>query len=120
MLQGVAERLSRQLRKSDTAARIGGDEFMIVLPEMTEMRDAEIVASKIMDVFKETFLYDDKHLSVTASAGIAVFPDHAEGGDILIGYADSAMYLAKARGRNNYQFYQPNMQPTSHTAQNQR
>ena len=120
VLQGVAERLSRQLRKSDTAARIGGDEFMIVLPEMTEMRDAEIVASKIMDVFKETFLYDDKHLSVTASAGIAVFPDHAEGGDILIGYADSAMYLAKARGRNNYQFYQPNMQPTSHTAQNQR
>ncbi len=105
VLQEVGERLTRYLRKSDTAARIGGDEFTLVLPEMSELKDAEAIARKIMEVFQEPLFCSGQQIPVSVSIGIAIYPDDADNADDLTRYADRAMYAAKAKGRNNFQCY---------------
>jgi diguanylate cyclase (GGDEF)-like protein/PAS domain S-box-containing protein len=105
LLQSVAERLKSCVRESDTICRQGGDEFMILLPEAGSVADVEHVAQKIISAMEQPHQIEGRELVVTFSVGIGIFPDDARDSEALIKCADDAMYRAKQRGRNNYQFF---------------
>jgi len=105
LLIATAERLSAVLRKGDTVARIGGDEFMLILPDLKGAEDAIQVAQKIVDSFRKPFLIDTHKLVVTTSIGIAVYPTNGTDEGILRKNADIAMYQAKEAGRDRYQLF---------------
>jgi diguanylate cyclase (GGDEF)-like protein/PAS domain S-box-containing protein len=109
VLKEVAERLVRQLRVVDTICRIGGDEFVVVLPEIKRASDAANVAAKILEAVALPFQVDDRDLNFTSSIGISVFPDDGRDAESLIRNADAAMYHAKETGRANYQFFTEQM-----------
>jgi len=104
-LKATAERLHVTLRKGDTIARFGGDEFVLILPDLETIEDAIQVVQKIVDSFCKPFLMDTHQLVVTTSIGIAVYPDDGTDDDILLRNADIAMYQAKQAGRARYQLY---------------
>jgi EAL domain-containing protein (putative c-di-GMP-specific phosphodiesterase class I) len=97
------------VRADDTVGRLSGDEFAVVLSRLTGSEDATTVAEKIVHVLNTPFQLEGVELFVTASIGITVFPSDSTEQDTLIRNADVAMYRAKDRGRNNYQFYTPEM-----------
>lgn len=105
LLEKVAERLKSQLREEDTVARLGGDEFVIVVEQVTDDRDAERIASKILEALRMPFQLKQHELVISASVGISLSP--MDGNDVatLIKHADLAMYRAKEKGRDNYQFF---------------
>jgi len=103
LLQGVAKRFSKLLRKTDTICRLGGDEFIILLPRLAQSRENTVdVALKILNSFNEPFLIKDNKIYVNTSIGIAFYPDDGEKEEDLIKSADKAMYEAKKEGPNNY------------------
>lgn len=114
LLQSVARRLSSCVREVDTAARIGGDEFLIILVNMRDTGDAERVAVKILATLATPHVIEEHELFVTTSIGISVYPSDEEDLDDLIKKADIAMYAAKSVGSNTYQFYDPAMDENAH------
>jgi diguanylate cyclase (GGDEF)-like protein/PAS domain S-box-containing protein len=109
LLQQVGNRIALCIRESDTVARMGGDEFAVVLVDVREESDAAIVAEKIIDALRLPFVVGDHEVFVGASIGITLYrPGHGDR-DVLLEKADVAMYHAKERGRNNYQFYSSEM-----------
>ena len=104
-LRVTGKRLKGLLRKSDTLARMGGDEFLFLVTEIAQSENATEVARKILESFQEPFLVEDHELRTTASIGVTIFPDDGADADTLLKNADIAMYSAKQRGRNNYQHY---------------
>ncbi|MGB9301718.1 MAG: diguanylate cyclase, partial [Anaerolineae bacterium] len=116
LLQAVGERLTALLRESDTICRMGGDEFLILLTGITAADAVTKVAHRVLESIRRPFVIDGHELKITTSLGIASYPDDAEDIDTLIKQTDFAMYLAKERGRDNYQRYNPlerEAQPTS-------
>lgn len=109
VLQEVAERLTGSIRKSDLAARQGGDEFIVVLPNCNREKGAVRVAQKIMEVLEPPVQRSGREFYITASIGVAIYPDDGEDPKALMSNADIALYRAKEQGRNNYQFYNPEM-----------
>ncbi len=109
LLKEVADRLVRQLREVDTICRIGGDEFVVVLPEVTRSSDAANVAQKIIETVSQPMTLEDRELLITPSIGISVFPDDGRDAETLIRNADAAMYHAKETGRAAYQFFTEQM-----------
>jgi diguanylate cyclase (GGDEF)-like protein/PAS domain S-box-containing protein len=109
LLKAVSERLKRTLRKGDTVARMGGDEFMIILPEIVHEYVASMVAEKIIEVFQWPFRLEGKELSVTTSVGVSIFPKDGNDTDTLVKHADIAMYCSKGLGRNKYTCYSSEM-----------
>jgi diguanylate cyclase (GGDEF)-like protein len=105
LLRVTSKRLKTLLRKSDTLARMGGDEFLFLVPEIDRTDSATEVARKILESFREPFLVEEHELRTTASIGLTIFPDDGENADTLLKNADIAMYSAKQKGRNNYQRY---------------
>ena len=105
MLVETARRLKEQVRESDTVARLGGDEFLVLLPEVGSPQNAAGVAQKILETLREPFLLADHELFISASIGISLFPSDSEDADTLVMNADTAMYHAKAQGKNNYKFF---------------
>jgi diguanylate cyclase (GGDEF)-like protein/PAS domain S-box-containing protein len=105
LLQKVAKRLLQCVRDVDTVARIGGDEFTVILPQIYGPKEIVIVAQRIMEIFKEAFNVQGHELFSTASIGISMYP--ADGRDVgeLLKHADLAMYHAKELGKNNYAFF---------------
>ncbi|MDP2854260.1 MAG: sensor domain-containing diguanylate cyclase, partial [Smithellaceae bacterium] len=103
LLQATAERLSAALRKGDTVARFGGDEFLLILPDLEVIEDAIQVAQKIVDSFRKPFLIDTQQLIVTTSIGIAVYLHDGIDEGTLLKNADIAMYQAKQAGGDRYQ-----------------
>ena len=95
VLRQVAERLSKRLRESDTVARMGGDEFMVVLENIPGRADGQRVAQTLLDTLRQPVAFQDLQLSITASIGIALFPDDGDSADELERNADLAMYEAK-------------------------
>lgn len=104
LLKAVAERLTELLRKTDTVARLGGDEFILILTELNQIEDAFVIAQNIIELFQKAFQINGHTISITTSIGIAIYPDDGDP-DNLVRNADSAMYLAKQKGRNNFQWY---------------
>jgi diguanylate cyclase (GGDEF)-like protein/PAS domain S-box-containing protein len=104
-LKAMAERLSAELREGDTVARFGGDEFMLILPDLKVTEDAIQVAQKIVDSFCKPFLVDTHQLVITTSIGIAVYPNDGTDEGMLLKNADIAMYQAKQAGRSRYELY---------------
>ena len=105
MLIEIANRVERVLKKDDLLARIGGDEFVVVLSAVKDRVYAAKMAEKILSVVREPIAVQDYHLYTTASLGIALYPDDGEDRNEIIKHADSAMYHAKDKGKDNYQFY---------------
>jgi diguanylate cyclase (GGDEF)-like protein len=100
LLREVAERLTRCVRADDTVARMGGDEFVIVLADLDQVGDAKAVMHKLLATVAEPMAIGDRRLVVTASIGLGVYPEHGETGDALMRAADGAMYEAKTAGQN--------------------
>jgi diguanylate cyclase (GGDEF)-like protein len=113
LLQEVAKRLVGQLRVVDTVCRTGGDEFVVVLPEIKRSADAANVAQKIIENLSQPIVVEERELTVTPSIGISVFPDDGRDAETLVRNADAAMYHAKEMGRANYQFFTEQMNLTA-------
>jgi diguanylate cyclase (GGDEF)-like protein/PAS domain S-box-containing protein len=108
LLLAVAHRLQACVRESDTVARMGGDEFVVLLPSIDAAENALWVAEKIHAALREPFTFSDGGtVSISSSAGIALYPDHALDEATLTSHADAAMYQAKAAGRDRFVLFQP-------------
>ena len=105
LLRQVAGRLLGVIRSGDTVARMGGDEFTLLLPRLSQLGDAGVVASKTLEAFRTPFVVGSHQLFMTPSVGISVFPSDGLGYESLLKHADIAMYRAKARGGNTYEMY---------------
>lgn len=114
LLIEVGRRLQRQTRCSDTLARMGGDEFCFVATNPSKVLNSTYIAQKFIDSMLTPFWIGKNELHVTTSIGIAVFPDDGSDAETLIKNAESAMYSAKAAGRNRYNFYSPEMNQKAH------
>lgn len=109
LLKAVANRLQSCLRRGDTLARFGGDEFTLLLPEVRTKDDVVVIASKILDRLNAPFVIDGHELFVGASIGISIYPEAGDTEESLIQNADIAMYQVKGRGKNGYQFFSEEM-----------
>ena len=114
LLQAVAKRLQKCVRATDTVARIGGDEFIIVLNDLVDSDLVGKVAQKIMTTIAESFLIREQELHTTTSIGISLFPADGVANEELISNADVAMYRAKENGKNTYQFFTSSMNTSSY------
>ncbi len=113
LLKEVAQRIQDCLRDSDTAARVGGDEFVILLPTIETKAAANKVGEKILDALNLPFELAGHTLNIGSSIGVAIYPEHGKEEKLLVKSADIAMYHAKKNGRNNVQVYQAGMQGVS-------
>lgn len=109
LLKEVADRLSNTIRDQDTVARIGGDEFIVILTEVEGESGVIKTADRMLAAVSKPFLINEIKLDVGISMGITMYPDHAIDAEILIKNADTAMYKAKEQGKNNYQFFTSGM-----------
>ncbi|GAB2180242.1 EAL domain-containing protein [Denitratisoma sp. agr-D3] len=109
LLKNIADRLRGAVRSVDTVSRLGGDEFVVVLNEIGSLDDTVMVAEKIIAALAPVTYIDNHALQITPSIGISVFPDDGTEAMQLMRNADTAMYHAKAAGRNNFQFFTPRM-----------
>ena len=107
VLRQTAARLTSVVRNDDTVARLGGDEFVVLLPRVRDERSLAEVAIKLREELLKPYTVEDMPLHLSPSIGIAVYPEDGDTPSALIKNADAAMYLAKEKGRNNYQFYTP-------------
>jgi diguanylate cyclase (GGDEF)-like protein/PAS domain S-box-containing protein len=110
LLQQVATRIVACVRRSDTVARIGGDEFVVLLSQVGHAEDAVFIARKILSSLAAPYPIDQKQLQINASIGVSTYPADGTDSETLIHRADTAMYEAKKLGRNNCQFFRPEMQ----------
>jgi len=109
VLKQVAERLMKWAREQDTVARVGGDEFLIVLTGVKDIPDVAVATKRLMDTLTAEFVVQGHSLGIRCSLGISVFPDHGADCETLIKDADAAMYCAKESGRNDFRFFTKEM-----------
>lgn len=105
LLQSVGRRITQSLRDSDTSCRYGGDEFLVLLPEVAEVNDLVKVARKIIRQLEQPFVLEGHTLHISASIGVSLYPDHGSKADTLINLADQAMYQAKHVGAGNIRIF---------------
>jgi diguanylate cyclase (GGDEF)-like protein len=109
LLQSVAKRLSASVRESDTVSRQGGDEFVLLLSEIAHGSDAALAAQKMIAALAEPHTIGNQDLHVSASIGVSLYPEDGRDAETLLKNADTAMYHAKDRGPNSFQFFKPDM-----------
>lgn len=109
VLKIIARRLVERARDSDTISRLGGDEFLILLPDLDDCTDLSNVASRYLQLIAEPLQVDEHNMVITGSIGLALCPSDGEDFDTLLKNADTALYHAKGQGRNNFQFFTESM-----------
>ena len=109
LLKRLAQRLQACLRSVDLVGRLGGDEFLVIISGLERTEDVIPIAEKIAECISEPFALEGQTLGVSGSIGISMYPQDGESTDTLIRNADAAMYLAKERGRSNFQFFMPSL-----------
>lgn len=108
LLLAVAQRLQACVRESDTVARVGGDEFVVLLPNIDAVQDALGVAEKIHGALKQLFILPEgQEVSISSSLGVSIYPEHGSDEATLMGHADAAMYQAKSSGRDKFLMFAP-------------
>ncbi|MBU0908401.1 MAG: GGDEF domain-containing protein, partial [Proteobacteria bacterium] len=105
VLQEVARRLRQSIREPDTVARVGGDEFVIILDRINQAENAAQVAGKIINILTQPYHMQKKNFLLGASIGISLYPEHGKDMQSLMRCADTAMYKVKERGKNSFAFY---------------
>lgn len=110
LLVAIAYRLRSEVRETDTVARIGGDEFVILLGDLEKPEVADVIIQGVAKKLADPILVQDQAVYVTASIGVSMYPNDGVDGKALLLGADQAMYAAKAHGRNNYQYFTPSLQ----------
>ena len=105
VLRAVSTRLSGITRASDTLARVGGDEFILLTQNAEDMKDINVIAQKILDSFAEPLIVDNAEVDLSTSIGIALYPQDGEDLDTLIKKSDASLYYAKGHGRNQFKFF---------------
>jgi diguanylate cyclase (GGDEF)-like protein/PAS domain S-box-containing protein len=109
LLKMVTKRLQSCIRASDTLSRQGGDEFLLILPDINDTKDVSVIADKLLGEFQKSFHIHNEKISSSASIGIAIYPDHGDSFEELFKSADAAMYKAKETGKNTYCFFTQQM-----------
>ena len=109
LLRSIAARLTAAIRRSDTVSRYSGDEFVVVLPEIEQADDAAVVAKKLVRAASGPHRVDARNVTVTASVGIALYPDDGGDAETLINRADTAMYDAKRNGPGTFRLFTPEL-----------
>lgn len=109
VLRLVGDRLLSRLRKGDVVARIGGDEFAVVLNDISNESDVQVACDQLRQVVTEPYDIDNRHHRVTTSIGVAMYPEDGTDVQELLKHADAAMYQAKETGKDRYAFYEPEM-----------
>ncbi|MES9989520.1 MAG: EAL domain-containing protein [Candidatus Thiodiazotropha endolucinida] len=109
LLKMVGQRLRSELREADTLARVGGDEFNLLVPEINDIQDARNLAEKILRLTLEPFIIKNEEIFISFSIGISIYPSDGDTKDSLIKHADIAMYKVKNAGKNGYAFYSEKM-----------
>jgi diguanylate cyclase (GGDEF)-like protein/PAS domain S-box-containing protein len=112
LLQEVASEFGETIREGDTVARVGGDEFTFLLPGIERADDAAVVAERVLQIIRHPRVIGGQEFRVSTSVGITIFPRDGDDAETLLRNADTAMYRAKERGRDNFQLYTPAMQAT--------
>jgi diguanylate cyclase (GGDEF)-like protein len=107
LLRAAAQRMTAEVRESDTLARHGGDEFVLLAPEVNGAQDLTELANRLLEAFAEPFTVAGHTLHTTPSIGIACYPDDSSDANGLLRCADAAMYRAKLAGKNRFAFYHP-------------
>lgn len=114
LLKEVAKRLEGHISKGSCIARMGGDEFSILVSFMNEQKEITYIANEVLNIFQKPFIFEKKEYFITASIGVSTYPVDGEDFEALMKSADMAMYRAKANGRNNYQFYTNTLNDIAH------
>jgi diguanylate cyclase (GGDEF)-like protein/PAS domain S-box-containing protein len=109
LLKAVSDRLTESVREGDTVARLAGDEFTLLLPGIHYTEDLAAISQKLVETLRRPFPIDGHPVRVTASGGISLYPEDGEDAEGLLKNADTAMYRAKERGRDNFQLFSPAM-----------
>jgi diguanylate cyclase (GGDEF)-like protein/PAS domain S-box-containing protein len=104
VLKTTADRIRAEIRETDTVARIGGDEFLIILSNMSNIHVTQRVAGKLIEQISKVILYGSQEIEISASIGIAIYPDDGTTSEEIIQQADKAMYMIKHSGKNNFGF----------------
>jgi diguanylate cyclase (GGDEF)-like protein len=118
LLRELAQRLNNCVRATDTVARIGGDEFIVLLPDLRIPAEAESIAAKIVAAVAHPYAIDSAQAVITASVGVVTYPDAGNDLDTLMRCADEAMYAAKQKGKNSFHVYRPGSTATGGTGSN--
>jgi diguanylate cyclase (GGDEF)-like protein/PAS domain S-box-containing protein len=113
VMQQVADILRQNLHDLDMVARIGGDEFVILMDDLDDPRNAALVANKILQLFSHPLTVQDRQVFLTLSIGISIFPNDGHDAHVLLQSADAAMYHAKGEGKNRFSFYSADMRSQS-------
>lgn len=106
VLLTVRDRIEQQLRKSDTLARLSGDEFVVLLEQVADSEAVQASADRVVAAFAEPARLNDRMIAISVSVGLALYPDHGHNRDELLSHGDTAMYQSKSKGRNRWSFYQ--------------